>query len=285
MKSLLIPLCFILLSLTAHSQIGINTSDPKANLHIAAGSVDELNGILLPRMDEFPALVSADQDGLMIYCTGSGTPGKGYWYYEDGSGWKKLLDGDGNEFDRLTHPKFPDGMKGIEPITADLSLGNYTIPAGKNLYITSTLTNSGSAQVTLNVFDSTQSLPFVLVSNTRASYAYPSFQNPLICRQNDFIGGNCVINGFIADATVDPIYATMSYMVPAGKIFVYLNSNQPTNNPINEITIDGMPVAFLGTNNADGSSARPSAMPLFADEGQIVHMRNSGVMNGYLINK
>ncbi|WP_338350527.1 hypothetical protein [Nonlabens tegetincola] len=283
MKNLLISL-FLIINTVCLSQVGINTTSPNANLEIAAGTTAEYNGILLPKNDEFPTTVTSNQDGMMIYITGNGSVTKGYWYYDHGSGWRKLIQGENEGFLKTyLNPKFPDGMNELQPVTVNLSLGSFTVPTGKNLYITSVY--RGNAALTLQAFDFSLSLSYTLISNTRATYGFPTFNNPIIIGQQDYALGNCVINGFLVDATIVPIYANTSYTVPANKVFVYLTSNQTNTNPINEIEIDGSFVTNTGTNNSNSGNAEASTMPLFVDEGQIIRLRNGGIMNGYLIDK
>jgi trimeric autotransporter adhesin len=86
----------ILLSITAFSQVGINTTNPKAQLEIQ--SSDQANptvtdGILIPKVDVFPAVnPTLDQDGMMVYLTTlSGTNEPGFYYWDNtNSVWKGI---------------------------------------------------------------------------------------------------------------------------------------------------------------------------------------------------
>ncbi len=73
--------------LYAISQVGIGTTTPNAQLEIKStnqATPANTDGILIPKVDEFPATApTASQDGMMVYVTGSGTPSKGYYYWNN----------------------------------------------------------------------------------------------------------------------------------------------------------------------------------------------------------
>ena len=75
--------------LYAISQVGIGTTTPNAQLEIKStnqATPANTDGILIPKVDEFPVTPpTASQDGMMVYVTGSGTPGKGYYYWDNGT--------------------------------------------------------------------------------------------------------------------------------------------------------------------------------------------------------
>lgn len=86
---------FFWLSETA-AQVGINTTDPKAQLDINienAASPGPTDGILIPRIDNFPATnPSADQNGMLIFLTsqkGNFSPGF-YWWNSASGSWEGL---------------------------------------------------------------------------------------------------------------------------------------------------------------------------------------------------
>ncbi|MBN8641592.1 MAG: tail fiber domain-containing protein [Flavobacteriales bacterium] len=91
-------LVFFLLIVTnsVMAQVGINTSNPKAQLEIQ--SSDQANpiatdGILIPKVDVFPAVnPTLDQDGMMVYLTTlSGTNEPGFYYWDNtNSVWKGI---------------------------------------------------------------------------------------------------------------------------------------------------------------------------------------------------
>ncbi len=71
----------------AISQVGIGTTTPNAQLEIKStnqATPSNTDGILIPKVDEFPATApTASQDGMMVYVTGTGTPSKGYYYWDN----------------------------------------------------------------------------------------------------------------------------------------------------------------------------------------------------------
>lgn len=285
MRTLYVSILLLLFFLpSVPAQVGINTDAPNAALEIKATTDDQKNGVIIPKLDEFPTTVTADQDSMMIFITGNGTVTKGYWYYDHGSGWKKIIDGNSsNSLLAYMNPKFPDGMKGMQPVTVNLSLGGYLVPVGKNLYITSAYRNGSLG--TLQIMDFSFSVNYTIISNTTASRGFPTFNNPIIVAQNDQVLGDFVINGFIVDAVVEPIYRFNSYNVPANKIFVYFTNNQISSSPIGVVRIDGLDVTNTGTNNSQAGNAEPLSMPLFVDEGQQIVVIGSTSFNGYLIDK
>ncbi|MCF6307014.1 MAG: tail fiber domain-containing protein [Flavobacteriaceae bacterium] len=88
----------------AISQVGIGTTTPNAQLEIKStnqATPANTDGILIPKVDEFPVTApTASQDGMMVYVTGSGTPSKGYYYWDNATtSWLSLF-GDSNTLDQ-----------------------------------------------------------------------------------------------------------------------------------------------------------------------------------------
>ncbi len=85
-----VAVCFI--GYLGYAQVGIGNTDPKSSLDISASNVatpSSTDGILIPRIDDFPASdPGADQDGMLVFVTGNGTPAEGFYYWDQGtSGW------------------------------------------------------------------------------------------------------------------------------------------------------------------------------------------------------
>jgi hypothetical protein len=79
MKRLLPYIFLLFFSAIAVAQIGIGNTDPQAQLDITAGIVpSEKDGLLIPRLDEFPTGVGTDQDGMIVFITGSGAAARGF---------------------------------------------------------------------------------------------------------------------------------------------------------------------------------------------------------------
>jgi hypothetical protein len=68
------------------AQVGVNTTSPKASLDIKAtnsGSPSPVDGVLIPRIDNFTTMEPGpDQDGMLVFLTGNGTPTKGFYYWD-----------------------------------------------------------------------------------------------------------------------------------------------------------------------------------------------------------
>jgi hypothetical protein len=101
MKTRLLVVLIILLATISYSQVGINTITPEAQLDIVAGTTpSEKDGILIPRLDEYPTGVGANQDGMMIFVTGNGTPTKGFYYWDnDATSWIPISGATGGDVD------------------------------------------------------------------------------------------------------------------------------------------------------------------------------------------
>lgn len=100
----------IILSLffnSAIAQVGVNNTNPQAQLDVSASSVtspSNEDGILIPRIDNFPVTnPTATQDGMMVFATGNGTPTKGFYYWDNGTtSWISLLGSSSNDSDWYT---------------------------------------------------------------------------------------------------------------------------------------------------------------------------------------
>ncbi|MCK8481049.1 beta strand repeat-containing protein [Psychroserpens algicola] len=92
MKTIKLSLLLLLCSLPSFSQVGVGNTDPKATLDVSASNLaspTNADGILIPRIDNFPTTnPTVDQDGMMVFATGNGTPEKGFYYWDQStSSW------------------------------------------------------------------------------------------------------------------------------------------------------------------------------------------------------
>ena len=98
---LLVAVCFV--GYIGHSQIGIGNTDPKSSLDISATSTatpSNTDGLLIPRIDNFPTPdPGADQDGMLVFVTGNGTPSEGFYYWDNGTTSWILVNGASNDAD------------------------------------------------------------------------------------------------------------------------------------------------------------------------------------------
>lgn len=107
-------------SISLFSQVGVGNTNPQASLDISASSTTtpaNNDGILIPRMSNFPASPAAAQDGMLIFYTGSGASGKGFYYWNNTtSTWVFLASGAKNTLDEA----YDEGGAGNgRTITAD----------------------------------------------------------------------------------------------------------------------------------------------------------------------
>jgi len=102
-------LIFIVSFYSSYSQVGIRTNDPKATLDIQA--VDPAHptvndGIIIPRVNGLmnPALMSADQNGMLVFLT---PHNKFYYWNNNKSSWISIVDVDNavKEIDDLSDGK------------------------------------------------------------------------------------------------------------------------------------------------------------------------------------
>lgn len=104
MKRILFFCAFVLFSSILTAQVGINNEDPKAALDITASDAAIpaiTDGILIPRIDEFPTGIGADQDGMLVFITGNGLPSKGFYYYNHSTtAWTSIAGAGGGTLDQ-----------------------------------------------------------------------------------------------------------------------------------------------------------------------------------------
>ncbi len=71
----------------AIAQVGIGTTSPSASLDIQSSNQStpaNTDGLLIPKIDEFPASnPGANQDGMLVYASGNGTPIKGFYFWDN----------------------------------------------------------------------------------------------------------------------------------------------------------------------------------------------------------
>ncbi|MFD2822251.1 tail fiber domain-containing protein [Lacinutrix iliipiscaria] len=119
LKLILIAICLFSIQLN-FAQVGIGNTDPKSTLDISASNTTspaDTDGILIPRMSNFPSTPSIDQDGMLIFYTGTAMSGKGFYYWDDTTtNWVFLTSGGKNTLDQA----YDQGGAGIgKNITAD----------------------------------------------------------------------------------------------------------------------------------------------------------------------
>ncbi len=102
MKKLVLAV-FLLSGFLAIGQVGIGNTNPQSMLDISAsntGTPANTDGLLIPRIDEFPATdPGAAQDGMMVFVTGNGTPAEGFYYWDNGTTSWVSVSGAGSDSD------------------------------------------------------------------------------------------------------------------------------------------------------------------------------------------
>ncbi|WP_124980979.1 complement C1q domain-containing protein [Nonlabens xiamenensis] len=84
-----------MISLNTYGQIGLGTNDPQALLDMRVSNQaapDNTDGLLIPRLDEFPAVdPTFNQDAMMVFITGNATAVRGFYYWDNNSSsWVKV---------------------------------------------------------------------------------------------------------------------------------------------------------------------------------------------------
>ncbi len=134
------------------SQVGINNTDPRASLDITATNTatpDITDGILIPRIDDFPVTApAAAQDGMMVFATGYGTPAKGFYYWDNTLTSWIAIEGLRNTLDAAYDQGGPGAGNTIEAVD-----GAVTISGEDGLLITGTI-GSGDPVVPDLTYDS-----------------------------------------------------------------------------------------------------------------------------------
>ncbi len=168
MKTICLILTFFTITIF-YSQVGIGTSDPKAQLDIIAtdkANPASIDGILIPRIDKFPdETPGTDQNGMLIFLNKSVTGFSiGFYYWNSTeSKWKALgTDAASSNFykpgtsaspNNLTDLIYRDASIGIgtDQITSRLEVA---ITAGKDLTLKKGLTvdNANSATDNLTTY-------------------------------------------------------------------------------------------------------------------------------------
>ena len=129
--------------------------------------------------------------------------------------------------------KFPEGLDG-EFITQFLTRpSNYTIPAGKKLYITSWYADNISADLEI-IFNGVGRAIVRSLQNLGQNNELSIISNPVILNESDVIqtsgGGNGYFNGILVDSKSNvetislEIVGQNSYIVPQNKLLVILNA-------------------------------------------------------------
>ncbi|HLP64270.1 tail fiber domain-containing protein [Flavobacterium sp.] len=122
MKKIFYLLIFLFFANTIEAQVGINTTNPDAQLDIRSSNQatpTNTDGILIPKVDAFPATnPTAAQQGMLVYLTTtSGTDLPGFYYWDNVTvDWKPII---GNSVGTLDQAYDFGGAGNGRTITAD----------------------------------------------------------------------------------------------------------------------------------------------------------------------
>jgi hypothetical protein len=126
----------LLLGHLSFAQIGIGNTDPQAILDISAtSSTSPANndGILIPRMSNFPSTPGATRDGMLIFYTGASASGKGFYYWnQDTTNWIKIASGNNDDADwhEVGSSTAPNDINDTIYTLGKLNIGSNTVPDG-----------------------------------------------------------------------------------------------------------------------------------------------------------
>ena len=102
-KSIILSLATLCCCYSLFSQVGVGNTSPQATLDISASNTSSPannDGILIPRMSNFPSAPGATRDGLLIFYTGTGADGKGFYYWDQPTTtWIKIAAGSTDDID------------------------------------------------------------------------------------------------------------------------------------------------------------------------------------------
>ncbi len=315
MKTLQLLLLFLLGS-TCFAQVGIGTTAPNAQLDIRSsnqatpGSND---GLLIPKVDEFPATSpGANQDGMMIYVTGSGTPSKGFYYWDNsGPSWVAIATGSGSEWtDNGTYLSPVDGtsedvtiggtdnssarltVRSDKPITGLFtnSGSQGTLMYGVNTFITNTTTNTGAFTIGNynDVLDNGASRTYGDYNNVRGSGSgirFGQFNTVTGSGTNSYYGNYNLLSGTGSGA----IYGSYEGITNSGDGLQYgayrLLSGNGSGNHYGEFNWlvgsgGGQQYGILNTNNNSGNGDHYGVSNILSGSGSGIHYGASSVLGG-----
>jgi len=155
-KNILSGCVALFFSLPFYAQVGINTKNPAATLHIEPSSSlspTVKDGIIVPKVQNLPS-VNPSRLGQFIFLENNATLADGFYYW-DGSGWVSFPESIDRNTDNTIYSFDGQGYTGtalsrninfsryIKASTDGFTLNNNTITVGKGgLYLVSFTGNS-----------------------------------------------------------------------------------------------------------------------------------------------
>ncbi|MBK9448894.1 MAG: hypothetical protein IPN95_05685 [Bacteroidetes bacterium] len=267
--------CLAFASLSAQN-VGIGRSNPFTKLHVAGWiRSDSLAG-------PDSALVIADPLGTLRRFEFSMDPNT---VLLGNATWGPAPGGGGSGGPDWYHP---DDHVTITPITLAGTSFPYTVPVGKNLYITNVHNNVGNTTNSLEINAITMMIGY---TNRGDQDAMGAFLRPLLAGPGDVISGKTTtnFNGYLVDKQVTPVSVNLvgaTYTVPVGKTLV-ITSYCSSGGFGSFLRVNGINV-FEGFSLFRGEAARNSHLEqaIFVAAGSVVsstHVApNLATINGYL---
>ena len=179
--------------------------------------------------------------------------------------------------------EFPDGCCG-EPVTWSFDAGNYTVPDGKNLYITQyhNTTQTGGLFIEENQIVKGRS-NYIFYTGVGFSPSNTT-QMPIIVGEENIVSGDGSFNGFIIDAIVEPFTIDLEnvlIMAENENAFILQYYGEDTG----EILINDIPIFENYSNNIyyTGVGFTPAmtlSSPIMV--GPIQLIEGIGTINGYI---
>lgn len=256
-KNLRFALLYFLIFYNLNAQVGVGNTNPQASLDITASSTTSPannDGILIPRMSSFPSSPAAAQDGMLIFYTGAGASGKGFYYWNHTStNWVKIASGDISDIDWYEEgtSTAPDDINDNIYTLGKVALGTNTNNANYNFTSESL---SGNSQIllgnTLNNFPGAQ----IEVTGSGAD----GLQINLSGAQNgsdryaieaNLTGGLTSKLGFLNGAPDNILNGLKNQMVMGGSLYSYngLHNNFSGTTTNNTLTHRGLYNYLTGT--------------------------------------
>ena len=224
-------LIFLLTSVFSFSQVGINTTNPQAELDIRSSNQampSNTDGILIPRIDEFPVTnPTASKDGMLVFVTGNGIPIKGFYYWDNAVvNWILINSNSSNDHDwyeegstnapdNINDDIFTQGNVAIGKNTADWSLEIEEPNGGRGISILMNGTSNTAAYGLFSEINNSGSGnhygTYTSLDGTNASHHYGSYNDISGTSSNGSYG---VYNNLTASG--NPLTVGMSNVFTSG---------------------------------------------------------------------